>query len=448
MFLFDFLPAELRDLLITYLDAKCLSICEVCCSGWKKDLQGMANCIHEQLWASHGGLSTSLCLDHKEANKLHYSMLNSPSASVLHSRYLHDDKIVGLCRHSDSSLYSAGFSASACAYSPAEDLVEYLTLGTSPSVHWSRSIELSAYTSCVLAKDDRGGDLFVAGTKTGSLVLFPIACPRNSVQLKLSESHIRSMCVAGEENQYVFVGDGSGIVRCLRFFWRNDLPSHRIGVVSRWELDVKNTDSFNLTVTCISSFGDRVVACTKMNGLYVWHRDRPLDGSMSPWTLVKHIDHPRFHDRHATCVKFVTQGICVVGTRGASFTGENSRILKMLKDECCFAIDLDSSINKRCVNVLWSLPISRTILSVLPFTKDLILFSIDMCGIQIWDVQRKIKVNVVEVYDEAKQKILNCRNLLVCSGGFMTTAGGKIVTIEWINKSAGGKKHITQGKRK
>ena len=150
--------------------------------------------------------------------------------------------------------------------------------------------------------------------------------------------------------------------------------------------------------------------------------------------MVTHISQPLLGERFITSVEFLSEKEIVVGTRGASFTGSDGRILQMLKDNCCVGINLCGKGQESSVS--WSLPITRTIYSILPLSPNNVLVSVDYGGLELWDTKERQRVNSFNPLKSSPEHFANLTPHCFRDSLFATVQGG-IFEIRWsacINK--------------
>ena len=422
----------------TFLDAKDLSACACACSDWKNALRRNGRRINRLLWNTlTRGLEPLWASGrtYKSLNRYYWCLVHS-NGSAKYQTSVFDDKITGFHLHRSIEgehvdvwcMIDFSGNASVVQIETGIIIAEqklYLEDGTSGTPSYTCSVVIDFKLG-----HGEGKQLFVCGTKAGELAVFSMEQFKGRRHY-LSNSHIRSMCPRNSCPAEIFVGDGSGCVRLARVV--NNGPGYGIEVLHSWDLfdlaqlHLEQKRLF-MAVTCLRTRGSTTVCCTKKSGIFVFAET--IKGS-SEWTLVNHIDQSWLGERFLTCMEFLSDDEVIVGTRGASFTGNDSRIIKMLKDNCCFGVRL------HCKNadaaILWSLPINRTVFSILPISYRKVMVSVDYGGLQIWDTKERKQINCFNPLEGSQMHFANLtphnHRDSVCA-----TVEGEILEIEWSNK--------------
>ena len=420
-----------------FLDASDLSVCACACNEWATVLKRYGNRIHNILWNYLSkGLEPAWAIGrtHQSLNRQYWKLSNS-QGRVQYKTEVFDDKITGIHLYENipeekSDIWCvADFSGSASLVKIKDGTV--LAQQNFYLEDTDFTLAKSSYTCSVLVWFDvetaEREALFLCGTKSGKLIIFSIEHLKGRGH-HVSDSHIRSMCTLNASPPTILVGDGSGFVRIVKILKHG--MDFGIQVLHTWDLyqyaKLRSAQSrMYIAVTSIRAKDDTVVFCTKKEGVYVFEN---VGGDPSQWTMITHIGQSLVGERFITSVEFLSENEIVVGTRGASFTGNDSRILQMLKDNCCVAIHLRGENQESSIS--WSLPIKRTIYSIFPLSPKVVLLSVDYGGLELWDTKKRQRVNS---FNPLKSSPGHFANLTPhCSGDslFATVQGG-IFEIRW-----------------
>jgi WD40 repeat protein len=400
-------------------------------------------------WAIRDGWS------YTQLNRMHYNILYGKGFVSVLKYEMHKDKIIALNKLTNSAYISVCFSGSVQVFSKDFDnsLQQFSINRKSIAQNYVRS-----FTTCAVLKANDSDSLpkyFICGGKNGSIVVWPFDSSGNILEAfvtQISDVHIRSMSSLPNNATDIFVADGRGVVRLVEITSNvvcdNATTAHKYGnnncckIKYKWDIIGDNSKNkylnanYSFAITCMRTLENKMVCCTKKRGLYVF--DKALtNGGKKKWTQkLLFSNNPRFVDnRNITCLEFLTPNIVVIGTRGASMTGSNSLILKLLKDECVFAVNLTLE------EIIWSLPVRRSVSTVIPLKENIVIVSSDLEGIQIWDTETIQLLNKIE---QSPKSMWFANVKFASPGKLIGTIDGDIVEITFKSNDV----NVTEGDRK
>ena len=339
-------------------------------------------------------------------NQMHYNILHGKGIVRTLKRKLHNDKIVGLKKFSNSTYVSVCFSGSVQIFSKE---INHLSQELSIDTKSIAQNYVQSFTSCaILKKESLIPQYFVCGAKNGSIVIWPFDNSSSSTMTginnlllkgfvkKISDVHIRSMSSIPNNEKELFIADGHGVVRLveilkdhvhckIKYTWNpfdddDDDKKNKNNNNNNMMKDKNPREQYQYAITCMRTLENRMVCCTKKKGLYVFDKMGTCNNNKKKmqsniinqkkiWKKKRLFNHhERFiNDRNISCLEFLTPNIVVIGTRGASMTGSNSLILNLLKDECVFAVNLEME------EIIWSLPVRRSVSTVIPLKPNIVM---------------------------------------------------------------------------
>ena len=395
-------------------------------------------------------------------NQMHYNILHGSGRIILLKKKLHSDKIIGLERlFSRRGLYaSVCFSGGVKVFAKDKQLSQemYLNFKSIAQNH------IRSFTSCAVLRGpgyESPPTYFVCGGKNGKIVVWPMDSLANILEgfvANISSAHIRSLISIPSNDTQFFVSDGDGVIRLVEITQKHAPTSQKakgrvdLECLIRYKWDTRaqtmesdeflsnlhENESANLdsptkiheyAVTGMCAIEDKMCACTKKRGLYVFSRKTDGKGTANfTWRKQKLFgNHSRFvNDRNLSCLEFLTSDVVVIGTRGASMTGGSPMILSLLKDECVFAVSLQAE------EIIWSLPVRRSVSSVIPLNPNIVVVSSDLEGLQVWNTQTRTVINKI---DQRPNTMWFANLKFTTPGRLIGTIDGDVIELQFHSKA-------------
>ena len=101
-------------------------------------------------------------------------------------------------------------------------------------------------------------------------------------------------------------------------------------------------------------------------------------------------------------------------------------ILSLLKDECVFAVSLQAE------EIIWSLPVRRSVSSVIPLNPNIVVVSSDLEGLQVWNTQTRTVINKI---DQRPNTMWFANLKFTTPGRLIGTIDGDVIELQFHSKA-------------